>query len=119
QAPCSAAQFSNTYELMSRDEVYGTMWRGASNSIAYFLILVMMPLLGVALRRPDLRWPRWALAVMLVPFVLSSSRGAYLLFPILFLAAFSRDLRKNPAIRSLIAWGAVAVGSLFAVYYLF
>ena len=58
--PFASWQFATTYELMSRDEVFGTLWRGASNSIAYFLILVMMPLLGLALRRGDLTWPRYA-----------------------------------------------------------
>src|SRR5207248_329002 len=106
-----------TYDQLSRDEVYGTMWRGASNSIAYFLILVMLPLLGIALRKPEIRWPRWAVMVILVPFVLASSRGAYILFPILFLIAFWEHVRENPVARTILAWCGAAGTVLFTVYY--
>jgi len=117
QAPFAIGQLVATHELMSRDEVVGTMWRGASNSMAYFLALVMLPLAGLWLRRPRPRWPLAALAVMMVPLVFSSSRAAYYLVPLAVVVAFRRRLRHDRRLQLTLCGGAVLAAALFLVYY--
>ncbi len=117
QAPFAVYQFARTYRLMSRDEVFGTMWRGASNSMAYYLLMVMLPLAGFWIRRPGSRWPLAALAAMMVPFVFTSSRGAYYIAPVLCLAAFWEPLRTTRRIRVVMMCGLALALALFAVYY--
>jgi len=117
QAPFAVYQFASTFRLMSRDEVFGTMWRGASNSLAYFLLMVMLPLAGFWIRQPERRWPLAALAAMLVPFVFCSSRGAYYLAPIVGVAALWQPLRVNRWLCAALAFGVVLTLSLFAIYY--
>ncbi len=76
QVPVTVVQFLATRTAMSRDLVYGTFWAGASNSIAYYLLFFILPLLGLAAARPEQRRALAAAGALLVPFVLASSRGA-------------------------------------------
>ena len=117
QAPFAILQLDATHGLMSRDEVVGTMWRGASNSLAYFLLIVMLPLAGYWLRRPRPRWPLAALAAMMIPFVFSSSRGAYYLAPVAIVAAFWGQLWHNRRFHLALAGALLLAGALFLVYY--
>jgi hypothetical protein len=117
QAPFAVQQLAATYELVSRDEVVGTMWRGASNSLAYFLLMIMLPLAGYWLRRPRPRWPLAALAAMMIPFVFSSSRGAYYLAPVVVIATFWGQLRNHRRLHLLLAGAVVFSAALFAIYY--
>jgi len=117
QAPFAIQQLAATHGLVSRDEVVGTMWRGASNSMAYFLVVLMLPLAGYWLRCPRPRWPLAALAAMMIPLVFSSSRGAYYLAPVAILAAFWGQLRHNRRLHLLLGGGALLAAALFAIYY--
>jgi len=117
QAPFAVQQLAATHDLVSRDEVVGTMWRGASNSMAYFLVIVMLPLAGYWLRRPRPRWPLAALAAMMIPLVFSSSRGTYYLAPVAIVVAFWGQLRHNHRLHLLLAGTALLAAALFAVYY--
>jgi len=117
QAPFAIWQLAATHDLVSRDEVVGTMWRGASNSLAYFLFIVMLPLAGYWLRRPRPRWPLAALAAMMIPFVFCSSRGAYYLAPVVIVVTFWDQLRTNRRLQGLLAGAVLLAAVLFAVFY--
>ena len=119
QVPVTLVQFLVTRGAMSRDLVYGTFWIGASNSIAYYLLYFVLPLLGAAAARPERRGALLAAAALMVPFVLASSRGALLLLPCLALVAVWPALRRHP--RALGGVGALAAAALLglALFYAF
>ncbi len=117
QVPVTLVQFLLTRTSMSRDLVYGTFWVGASNSIAYYLLFFILPLLGLAAARPERRRALFAAAALLVPFVLASSRGALLLLPLLVVVATWPVLRRRPRALGGVAGLAVVAGLGLALFY--
>jgi hypothetical protein len=115
QAPVAAVQFAVTRDEMSRDFVFGTFWKGASNSMAYYLFFFILPL--AALASEGRRWALSLAAVLLVPFVLASSRGAYLCLPPLLIVAIWPALRaRRRTLYGLAALGAAAAIA-FGLFY--
>ncbi len=117
QVPVTLVQFLATRTAMSRDLVYGTFWAGASNSIAYYLLFFILPLLGLAAARPERRRSLFAVAALLVPFVLASSRGALLILPLLALVATWPVLRHRPRALRGVAALVVVAGLGLALFY--
>ncbi len=117
QVPVTLAQFALTRSDMSRDLVFGTFWIGASNSMAFYLLFFLLPLVALAAARPERRAPLYAAAALMVPFVLSSSRGALLILPLLVLAAVWPQLRRPAGLSGLAALvlaAAVGLGLFYA-----
>ena len=118
QVPVTLVQFLATRTAMSRDLVYGTFWAGASNSIAYYLLFFILPLLGLAAARPEQRRALAAAGALLVPFVLASSRGTLLVLPFLALFATWPVLRERPralgGVAGLALVGALGLGLFYA-----
>jgi hypothetical protein len=88
------SSYVNQWNLSYYDAVVGSFGRGAANNFGYLIAAVILFVFGLYLKLKNGRL-LLLIFIILIPFVLSQSRGAFLIFFILIIGFYWRILIFN------------------------